>query len=343
MITRILRYLIIDDYVAKLVCLAIGTGLWFYVEFARVSQTTLNVPIDYVKKPANLYLKSGQPRFTKIVVRGRDEFLKFPTAGIKAEVNLASARPGEAQYPVSFDIRQLPERLEVAQKSETITLSLEKGASRKVPVRIQVTGNPDAALRFQKATATPALVEIEGPEAVIAALAAVDTEPVDIEGATKPLTTKVNLRLPDQALTEKTKTISVRIDFVPKTFSEELSFDQVPLKIQNLDAALDGALSDTVVQVLVQGEASAIKKLKTADIYAYVNAEDTRYNARTGNILPYANESGVQVKARILNGSKKVQIVSVTPDRINIRFSVKPDYIKKSVPAPAPAPEGKNE
>jgi hypothetical protein len=267
------------------------------------------------------------------VVRGRDEFLKFSTAGIKAEVNLASARAGEAQYPVSFDIRQLPERLEVAQKVETITVALEKGAMRKIPVRVQVTGTPDATLRFQKATATPALVEIEGPEAVIASLAAVDTEPVDIEGATKTLVTKAVLRVPDQAITEKTRSISVRIDFVPKTFSEELAFDQVPLKIQNLDAALDAALSDMVVQVLVQGEASAIKKLKTADIYAYVNAEDTRYNARTGNILPYANESGVPVKARFLSGSKKVQIVSVTPDKVNIRFSVKPDYIKRSAPS----------
>lgn len=340
MILRILRYLFIDDYVAKLICLGIGTGLWFYVEFARVSQTTLNVPIEYVKKPANLYLKAGQARFTKIVVRGRDEFLKFSTAGIKAEVNLASARAGEAQYPVLFDIRQLPDRLEIAQKTETIAVSLEKGAQRKVPVRVQVTGNPDASLRFQKANATPAQVDIEGPEATVAALAAVETEPVDIEGATKAITTKVNLRLPDPALNEKLKTVTVRIDFVPKTFSEELSFDQVPLKIQNLDAALDAAMSDTIVQVLVQGEAAAIKKLKTADIYAYVNAEDTRYNARTGNILPYANESGVQVKARILNGNKKVQIVSVTPDRVNIRFSVKPDYMKRSAPAPTPTPEG---
>ena len=85
-IFRIIRYIFFEDYIAKLICLAIGTGLWFYVEFARVTQTTFNVPIDYVKKPANLYLKQGQARFIKVTVRGRDEFLKFSTSGIKAEV-----------------------------------------------------------------------------------------------------------------------------------------------------------------------------------------------------------------------------------------------------------------
>ncbi len=340
MILRIIRYIFIDDYLAKLICLAIGTGLWFYVEFARVSQTTLNIGVEYIKKPANLFFKQGQPRFVKIMVRGRDEFLKFSTTGIKAEVNLAAAQSGEAKYPLIFDARQLPERVEIAQKPDVITVALEKGAAKRVPIRVVTNGNPDAAWKVQKGTATPREVEIDGPEAMIASLTSIDTEPVDVEGAARGFTRKANLRIPDQISTDKIKNVNVRIDLVPKTFSEEQQFEQIPLKIQNLDAALDAALSDATVQVLVQGEAGAVKKLKNSEIYVYVNAEDTRYNSRTGNILPYANESGVPVKARLLSGNKKVQIMSVTPDKVNIRFTVKPDYVKKSAPAPAPTPEG---
>ncbi|MBN8220813.1 MAG: hypothetical protein J0L53_07800 [Spirochaetes bacterium] len=337
MIWRVLRYIFIEDYIAKLVCFGIGTGLWFYVEFARVSQTTLNIPIEYIKKPVNLFLKQGQTRFVKVAIRGRDEFLKFSTAGMKAEVNLSNAQSGEAKYPVIFDARQLPERVEIAQKPETLTVALEKGAAKKVPVHVVTSGNPDGAWKVQKAVATPNEIEIDGPEALVASLGAIDTEPVDVEGITRGFSRKVNLRIADQISTDKVRNVNVRIDLVPKTFSEEQQFDQIPLKIQNLDAALDAALSDTTVQVLVQGEGAAIKKLKSSEIYVFINAEDTRYNARTGNILPYANESGMPVKARLLSGNKKVQIVAVTPDKVNVRFTVKPDYVKKTAPA-TPAP-----
>lgn len=340
MIWRILRYIFIEDYIAKLVCFGIGAGLWFYVEFARVSQTTLNIPVEYIKKPVNLFLKQGQSRFVKVTIRGRDEFLKFSTAGMKAEVNLVNAQSGEAKYPLIFDARQLPERVELAQKPDTITVALEKGSSRKIPVHVVINGNPDAAWKVQKGIATPKEIEIDGPEALVTSLTAIDTEPVDVEGATRGFTRKINLRIPDQISTDKIRNVNVRIELVPKTFSEEQQFEQIPLKIQNLDAALEAALSDTTVQVLVQGEGAAVKKLKNSEIYAYVNAEDTRYNARTGNILPYANESGVPVKARLLSGGKKVQVVAVTPDKVNIRFTVKPDYAKRGAPAATAPGEG---
>lgn len=331
MIRRIFHYLFIDDYIAKLICLGIGTGLWFYVEFARVTQTTLNIPIEYIKKPVNLYLKQGQPRFAKIVVRGRDEFIKFSTAGIKAEVNLASAKTGETNYPLLFDARQLPERVELASKPETILVGLEKGAVKFVPVKPVFTGTPAAEWRVLRSVVNPPQIEIEGPEALVQGIATLDTEPIDIEGAKKALNVKINLRIPDGITTDKIKNATVRLDLAQKIFSEEARFEQIPLKVQNLDAALTATLSDSTVVLQVLGEKNAIDKLKGADFYAYVSAEDTRFNSRTGNILPYANESGVVVKARLVTGNKKIQIVSIAPDKINIRFAVKPEYQKREV------------
>jgi YbbR domain-containing protein len=328
-IRRTLHYLFVEDYLAKLICLAIGSGLWFYVEFARVAQTTLNIPIEYIKKPANIYLKQGQSRFIKVVVRGREEFLKFSTNGIKAEVNLAGARPGETNFPVLFDARQLPERVEIAEKPSKLQVALERGANRLVPIHPVTSGNPHPEWRVQRISVLPTQVEIDGPEAIVLALTAVDTEAIDIEGLQRGTSRKVNLRLPDQVSVDRVRNITVKIDVMQKTYSEERRFERIELHVQNLDAALNAAVSDTAVQILVQGEASALKGLSNADFYAFVNAEDTRYNTRTGNILPYATESGVAVKARLVSNRKKVQIVSVTPDNVNIRFSVKPEYVKK--------------
>jgi len=329
MIRRILHYLFIEDYIAKLICLGIGSGLWFYVEFARVTQTTLNIPIEYVKKPVNLYLKSGQPRFAKITVRGRDEFIKFSTAGIKAEVNLANAKAGDATYPLMFDARQLPERVELAQKNDVLTVALEKGATKIVAVKPILSGNPAPEWRVAKTTVNPPQLEIEGPQGLVEQLSSLETEAIDIEGARKNAVVKINLRIPEGISTENIKNVAVRIDLAQKIYSEEARFEQIPVKVQNLDAALTATLSDATVILQVLGEKSALEKLKASDFYAYVSAEDTRYNSKTGNILPYANESGVTVKARLVTATRKVQIVSITPDKVTVRFSVKPEHQKR--------------
>ncbi|HRP70628.1 MAG TPA: hypothetical protein PLY93_13950, partial [Turneriella sp.] len=165
MIRRAFYYIFVEDLWAKLICLTIGIGIWAYVEFARVSQTTINVAVEYIKKPVNLYLKSGQQRFVKITIRGRDEFLKFAPAALKAEVNLENAKSGEAKYPLIFDARQLPERVDVLQKPDTLAVALERSAVKKVAIRAVTVGTVDTAWRLQKAIATPREIEIEGPEA----------------------------------------------------------------------------------------------------------------------------------------------------------------------------------
>lgn len=333
MIRRTLRYIFIEDFIAKLICLVIGAGLWLYVEFARVSQTTINVQIEYIKKPQNLYLKSGQTRFVKITIRGRDEFIKFSTTALKAEVNLENAKGGEAKYPLIFDARQLPERVDVVQKPEAISVALERALFKKVAIRAVTVGTPDSAFRLQRTSTNPREIEVEGPTETVKNLTSIDTEPVDIEGAQRSFSRKVNLRLPESISINKTKEILVRVDFIPKTYSEEKKFEHIPVKIQNLDSQLLATLSDATVQVLLQGESSAIKSIDASEIYAYINAEDTRYNARTGSILPYANETGVLVRAKILSAGKKIQIVSVTPENISVRYSVKPEFQKKSQPS----------
>ncbi|MCX7634053.1 MAG: CdaR family protein [Turneriella sp.] len=328
MISRILKEIFITDLPAKLVCLILGAGIWFYVEYARVAQATLNIPVEYTKKPSNLYLKSGQPRFAKITVRGREEFLKFPTTGMKAEVNLSNAKSGEAEYPLLFDTRQLPERVEVVAKPEKIRVALEKGESRVLPVKVLTSGNPDPQFRVLRLSAEPTEMEVEGPEETMKALAALETEPVDLDGARATFRKKVSLRLPDQVRSEA-KNVMVKIEIVPRELAEERQVKAVPLKIQNLDAALSAELSDKEVEILVRGEATAVRRLKASDFYAWVNLSDTRYNARTGTILPYATESGVPVRARILAGGRRVRIVAITPDKVTVRFSVRPEYARR--------------
>ena len=331
MIRRVFRFIFLEDVLAKLVCLLAGVGLWFYVEFARVAQITINVPIDYVQKPQNMYLKSGFSRFIKIVVRGREEFLKFPTGGLKAEVNLSKARLDTMDYPVFFDEKQLPERIEVFSIPKTVSCTLERAARRRLSIHPVFSGNLDGNYKLARTMVDPDRIEVIGPESALSELQQLDTEAIDLSGKQQSFNIKADLRVPESLSLEGGKSVQIKIQLVHKSTSEEVDFEQIPLKMQNLDSALLAAPSDTMMKVVLQGDAEAVKKIRPNDIYVYVNLEDTRYNAKTGNILPYTVETGVPVRVKILSGSRKVSVISVTPEKVNIRFSVKPE-IQKSKP-----------
>ncbi len=329
MIRRALRYIFIEDFWAKLFCLIIGGGLWFYVQFARVSENTFNIPLEYVKKPSNLYIKAGAPRFIKIVVRGRDEFLKFSTTGIKAEVNLHKAKSGEASYPVVFDTRQLPERVEIFSKPKTISVELERGRSRKFTIKPILTGSPDAAYKILRVTTIPTQLELSGPETVMTTLQNLETEPLDLDGTKTTFSKRVPLRLPEDVWANETRFVTVKVELLAKTVMEEEKFEDIPIRLQNLDGALDALLSEKTVTVLLQGEGAAIRRLTPNDVYAFVDLQATRWNKQTGEIIPQPTASDLIVKARLLTHGKKIQVVSVTPDKVSVRFSIKDGYQKK--------------
>ena len=74
----------------------------------------------------------------------------------------------------------------------TTTVVVEQ-RGRSVPVLVQTVGNPEQGYESVGSVANPATVLLDGPDEVLANILSVVTTPVDIDGATETVSTRVGL------------------------------------------------------------------------------------------------------------------------------------------------------
>ncbi len=91
--------------------------------------------------------------------------------------------------------------------------------SKTLPVNPIVTGTPATGFQVESVTVSPPVVLVEGDADALAALAAVDTDPVSISGASTDLSRSVPLDLPDgvDAVSGGTVTVTVTFQAVAAT------------------------------------------------------------------------------------------------------------------------------
>jgi YbbR domain-containing protein len=82
-----------------------------------------------------------------------------------------------------------------------VPLRLEKIGRRRLPVRARVIGEPAAGMTIGEITVEPSVALLSGPRLQLAALPAVITEPVNVDGAEAAVDTLVALRSPNPLMT----------------------------------------------------------------------------------------------------------------------------------------------
>lgn len=302
--------------------------LYFYVQNLKVKEITVNIPVAFVNKPPNLALVGEVPRYVSLVIAGREEALKFSTANLRAEVNLLEAEIGRASYPVDFDTRQLPENVKLRKGPPQVNLTFERIIRKKVPIIIRTTGSPEPGFRLVKIQYSPEIIWVEGAESLIKNLKEISTAPLSLEGISQNTFRRLRIQSLPQIQTEVSE-IEVKVSVGPSQMLFERQFDSVPIRAVNLDPALHADFSDKFVRVLVSGDRETIKKITISDLSATVDLAETRYNPRTGSILPYEIEQGIPIKVKLLRFSKELSIVNFSPENISVRFSVKEEYKPK--------------
>ena len=93
--------------------------------------------------------------------------------------------------------------------------SAAASSPKTLPVNPVVTGTPATGFEVESVTVSPPVVLVEGDADALAALAAVDTDPVSISGASTDLSRSVPLDLPDGVDAVSGGTVTVTITFQP--------------------------------------------------------------------------------------------------------------------------------
>jgi len=168
----------------KVVSLLLAIGLWLVVARDPIAEVEMKVPIEFQNFPASLEIDSANSTEAQIRVRGPERLIhRLQAADVRAEIDLASVRPGERTFDLNGQVH-VPQDLEVVQiKPSQFHVSFDNRETRTVDVRPRVIGNFASGLRVAQAIADPPNVMITGPRHHVDAVEAAITDPVDASGA----------------------------------------------------------------------------------------------------------------------------------------------------------------
>lgn len=195
----LLQRIFLHNIGLKFVSLLLAIGLWFAVARNPVAEVEVRVPIEFKNFPDNLEIDSANTSEVQIRVRGPERLIhRLQTADVRAEIDLASVRPGEQTFDLNGGQVRVPQGLEVVQVNpRSFHVSFDNRATRSVEVRPQVTGTFASGLQVAQVIADPGNVVITGPRHRIEAVATAITDPVDASGTMTQATFVTQAYVPD--------------------------------------------------------------------------------------------------------------------------------------------------
>ena len=256
----------------KLIALLLATVLWLTVAGEQIVERTLRVPLELRNVPAQLEIVGDPPMTVDVRVRGSSALLSRMDPGeVIALLDLEGARPGSRWFHLRPDEVRGPYGVEIAQITpSTVPLELEKSGRRSVPVVPAVEGDPAPGFVIGRATATPANVEVIGPERRLRDLASATTEPVSVAGQKSNVSDVVTVGVSDSALRlTETQTATVTVEVLPAPV--ERDFANVPIRWRNLGGGLSARVQPTVTRVTIRGRSPAVDAVRAETIDAFVD------------------------------------------------------------------------
>ncbi len=159
--------------------------------------------------------------------------------------------------------------LTLSPQTVSVSVAIERQVGyRDVTVRAVTQGTPAAGYWISNISVEPALVTVYGQQSVIEGLPGyLDTQPIDVQDATRDAIKRVALALPEGVLVlgdgAGKEGILVQINIEPLLGGQTIRRE---LEIQNLRAGLTATASLTHVDIILSGPLPALQELKPEDV-----------------------------------------------------------------------------
>jgi len=211
--------LITDNFGYKLFSLLAATLLWFASVDDSGVVTTVSVPIQYRNLPKDLEISSDVTDEVRVEIRGPSRKVSPASLGdVVILLDLTGInRPGERTFSVAENL-DLPSgvALERAVPAQ-VRLRMERRLRKEVPVLVKFGTPPPPGYVVHFHHVLPATVHVVGPESRVRAVAAVETDPIDLGDTMKMEEFSVPTFVSDpQVRVEGSGRVVVRVEVVRK-------------------------------------------------------------------------------------------------------------------------------
>jgi YbbR domain-containing protein len=257
----------------KMLALALAVLLWLVVSGEETVERSVRVPLELQQVPQGLDLMSEPPNTVDVLVRGASDAVSRMSPGdLVAVLDLRAARPGRRLFPLTPQEVRAPFGVDVVEITpNTVAMTFEKEAAREIPVAPSVEGRPAPGYVIGQIKSDPANVQVIGPEDALDRIRAAMTEPVQVGGATAPVTEAVTVGVADPYVRLKAPLVAnVTVNVIPAP--EERTFARLPVRIRNLASREDGRARPSTVSVTVRGGRETIDALRPDAVDVYVDA-----------------------------------------------------------------------
>jgi len=182
--SELFRRVFVKDFGLKFISLLLACGLWLMVARDPIAEVDTRVPIEFLNFPGNLEIDSASSTEALVRVRGPERLIhRLRTGDVRAQVDLASAEPGQRTFDLSTRQIHVPPDIDAVQVNPTqFQLSFDIRTSKTVPVRPRVTGGFAEGMRVSQLLVDPANVAISGPRHHVDAVDSATTDPIDATG-----------------------------------------------------------------------------------------------------------------------------------------------------------------
>jgi len=289
----------------KFLSIAIAALLWLIVAGDRIVERALRVPIEFQNLPSGLEIVGDSPETVDVRLRASSGTLgRLAPGDMAAVIDLRNARPGRRLFHLTPGSVKGPYGVEVVQVSPaTLPIGFENSAVRIVHVRPSVEGRPASGYEVIGTSSNPATVEVVGPESSLRGLDEAMTEPISIEGATRPVREVVTIGVADPVVRLRTpQTAEITIQIVAGSAARVLT--NVPVGVKNLGHGLGGRVIPGTVTLSLRGTEQGVKSASRDNLDVHVDAAglgagDHQVEVRTGPLQGFTVESVAPATLRL--------------------------------------------
>ena len=183
----------------KVISLLLAIGLWLAISRDPVAEVQLAVPIEFHRVADNLEIASETVPEAQVRIRGPERLIhRLQASDVHAEIELGGVQPGERTFDLSAQQIHAPSDLEIVQVIPSqFRLSFDVRSARQVQVKPRVMGTFASGYEISRVIADPPTVQISGPQARVAAVETVTTDPIDASGTMERATFVTHAFVPD--------------------------------------------------------------------------------------------------------------------------------------------------
>jgi YbbR domain-containing protein len=281
---QILKKVFLEDWVMKLVALAITLALWLGVTglSTPTTQRLTSIPLN-LRFSNNIEVTQSPIQEVDLLVTGdKRKLAQINKNDLTVSIDISDVTPGDRVVNLSYDTVSispvLPTGVRVEVQPSRIPIRIEAVEEKEIAVKAETAGDVPDGYEVYTETINPAKVHVRGPANFVRSLSSVSTERIDLSNRVVDFTARqvpVSVSNPKAAVLETVVDVTFRIG--------EKRVERI------YSVPIDGGKRATVV---LFGGKSLFENVRAADIHVEVDGND-----EPRVVLPPALDGRVEIRS----------------------------------------------